>query len=168
MIYHTDRGDMTFEQARIRSVAALLLITSTAGCFTQHPLPGVPAPMMRVVATVTDSGTISMGNAIGPGAVEVEGIVARADETAWSLHLIRVDHRDGRSLPWNRELVTFPRHTLGHATERRLDRTRSWLAAGAITVAAVLAGRFMGVMGGDDSSPGEPVPPEMLRPGGGR
>ena len=144
------------------TVAYLPLLGSVclAACFTQAPLAGpVPAPETRIVAMVTDSGVLAMSNAIGPSATEVEGIVAGADATSWDLRLLRVEYRNGQSVPWNRELVRFPRSALSQATERRFSKGRSWIFAGLLTSTAFLAGRFLGVFGGGDNTDNQPPPP---------
>jgi len=115
----------------------------------QSPLAQpMPAPDTRIVAQVTDTGVLAMSNALGPGAREVEGIVAGADSASWDLRLLRVDYRGGSSVVWNGEPVRFPRSALSQAMERRFSKPRSWILAGAITASALLAARFMGVIGG--------------------
>jgi len=145
------------------TVAHLLALGSVclvAACFTQTPLATpIPAPETRIVAMVTDTGVLAMGNAIGSGATEVEGIVAGADATSWDLRLLRVDYRTGQSVTWNRELVHFPRSTLSQATERRFSRGRSWIVAGLLTSTAFLAARFLGVFGGGENTEKQPPPP---------
>lgn len=139
---------------------ALGLLPLVAACFTQAPIETpVPAHDMRIVAQVTDTGVLAMSNALGPGAREVEGIVAGADATSWDLRLLRVDYRGGNSVLWNRELVRFPRSALSQATERRFSKRRSWIVAGLLASTALLAARFMGVIGGSDGDNKPPPPP---------
>lgn len=141
-------------------LVGLGLLVSTTACYMRVPLETpTPPPSTRVVASVTDSGTVALGNAIGPGAIEVEGLVAKTDAEAWELLLLRVDHRDGRSVVWNREPVTFPHGALANPTERRLDRTRSWVAAGLITAGAIAAASMFRLIGADDFSNPDPIPP---------
>jgi len=104
----------------------------------------VPPPATRIIAEVTDTGTVVMGNAIGPGATEVEGIVAAADASTMKLYVLRVDQRGGISTLWNRELVTFPRNALTNVSEKRLDKKKSWVAAGTIAAVAIIAARAFG------------------------
>jgi len=132
-----------------------------AACYTQRPLTvPVPAVGTQIVASVTDSGVVAMSNALGPGAVEVEGVIAAADASAWELQLVRVDYRGGTSTLWKRELVTFPRSTLATPIEKRRDKGKSWLAAGLITASAPLAARvFAGAIGGGGGSDSPPTPP---------
>jgi hypothetical protein len=150
-------NDMDANDARRFAVVLLPLI---AACYTQGPLTApVPAPETRVVAQVTDSGLVAMSNALGPGAVEVEGVVAAADAAAWSLRVVRVDYRGGTSSVWNGEVVNFPRYLLTNATEKRLNRKKSWLAAGLITAGALLAARLTGAFGLGENPDRPPPPP---------
>jgi hypothetical protein len=143
-----------------RTVAFATLVSFFTACYTQRPIDvSVPAPATRIIAQVTDTGSVAMANTIGAAALEVEGVVAEADAGTWRLHLIRVDHRGGNSSRWNRETVTFPRYALTNVRETRLDRKRSWIvggiAAGAIVALTVLFGSVLSGSTGD----GEPPPP---------
>ena len=148
-------------------VFPLLLIL--AGCYSQRPLERiVPVPATRIIAKVTDSGTVVMGGRIGPGAEEVEGVVASADANVWDLHLLRVDQRGGTSVLWNSELVSFPRYALTSPREKRLDKAKSWAAAGLIAAGAFVAARLFQAAGADEDTGKPPPPPLILIPGGGR
>jgi hypothetical protein len=153
----------------VRPVRGLLptVILLTA-CYTQVPLTTVtPAPATRIIATLTDTGIVEMSNTIGPGAEEVEGIVTEADARAWRLNLVRVDHRGGSSVLWNREPVTFPRYTLKNPTVKQVDKTRSWVAGGLVAVGAILAARLFSNIGADEDPQQPPPPPNIRIPGGG-
>lgn len=141
-------------------MSAAVAALATAACYSHQALnTPVPAPQTRIVAEVTDIGRTALGNAIGVGATEVEGVVVTADSATWILALLRVGYRAGPDAPWNREHVTFPRYALTDARERTLNRRKSWLAAGAITVAALLAARLFGAFGFGGQPDGEPEPP---------
>lgn len=147
----------------VRRIAVILLLLSQQGCYSLQPLgSAVPAPRTRVVATLTDSGTVALGNAIGSGAVELEGVVADADEGAWQLQMLRVTHRDGRTVSWNRESLTVPRNLLIDPNVRRLDRTRSWLAAGVVVGSAILLAVSFSLLDTGEGLDTTPVPPAML------
>lgn len=143
-----------------RGLAALTLSAFLTACYTERPVTApAPAPAMRIVAQVTDTGAVALGGTIGPGAIEIEGLVSEADASAWKLHVVRVAQRNGTSTRWNRELVTFPRYALTNAREKRLDKRRSWMLAGVIT-AVIVAGTLLfgpAITGGD--GPVDPEPP---------
>jgi hypothetical protein len=145
---------------------ALASALAATACYVERPLgTSVPAPDTRVVAQVTDEGTVAMANLIGGGATAVEGVVASADGSSWELSLLKVRNREG-TVTWNRERVIFPRAVLTNARERSLDTTRSWIAAGAVLAGALLAGVLFDVVGGGGDETPDPIPPAMiLRPG---
>lgn len=149
-----------------RSVAlAVLLLTA---CYSLDPLQApAPPPAARIIATLTDTGTVVMANTVGPGASEIEGIVTSADANTWNLNLVRVEHRGGTSVNWNREPVTFPRYALTNPTVKRLDKTRSWMAGALIAAGAFVATRLFGSAGGDEGGGGPPPPPVNRVPAGG-
>jgi hypothetical protein len=150
-------GDMRVTVARLGALGPLFIV---AACYTQLPLETpLPVPEQRIVAQVTDTGVLAMSNALGPGAREVEGIVAGADATAWDLRMLRVDYRGGTSVVWNQELVRFPRSALSQASERRFSKGRSWIMAGVVMSTALLAARFLGVIGGGEDNKPPPPPP---------
>jgi hypothetical protein len=154
---------------RLGTASAVLLGASLlAGCYSRQALhTAAPEPWTRIVATVTDTGAVLVGHAVGAGAVEVEALVSSATADEWLLHLLRVEHRDGRQVTWNRELVTFPRAALASPEVVQLDRTRSWIAAGGIVVGSILLGRAFGLMFGGDEAPRGPTtpPPVEMIPG---
>jgi hypothetical protein len=147
---------MGFQHATARAAALLLCLSA---CYTQHPLGApVPEPGMRIIAQVTDSGTVAMANKIGSGALEVEGVVVAADADVWNLQLLRVDQRGGVSTSWNRELVSFPRYALANSRVKLFSRKRSWMTAGILTASAILAAKLFGAAGADEMPGGTPPP----------
>ena len=142
---------------RMRAGVAAAVVSSTlVACYSQHPLTA-PVPVLgtQIVAELTDSGTVVMGNQLGPGVTEVEGYVAEVDGSSWKLLMTRVEQRGVGSTMWNREPVTFPRSALTHVTERRLDKKRSWLAAGVIATAAIVVARTFGAFSFGGESGGD-------------
>ncbi len=156
---------MSFTHSLCRAATLVLLLTA---CYTRRALTtSTPEPATRIVAQLTDSGVVAMGGAIGSGAYEVEGVVAEADASIWKLHLTRVEQRTGSSINWNGELVSFPRYALANATEKRFDRTRSWMAAGLVTAGAILVVKLFSYIGADEEINPPPPPPAIRVPGGG-
>ncbi|HEX6066609.1 MAG TPA: hypothetical protein VFZ04_20385 [Longimicrobiales bacterium] len=143
-----------------------------AGCYMERPLPDpTPAPSTRVIAQLTDSGTVALSNALGPGALGVEGVVASADAQSWTLQVVRVNHRDGRVIEWNREAVNFPRNLLSQPMVKVLDKKRSWLAAGGIVLGAFILAQTFDLFGSSEDEGEEPPPPASVVPvipGGGK
>jgi hypothetical protein len=140
-------------------------ICVTSACYKEMPLETrPPAPSTRIVAELTDSGTVALAKAIGPGALVVEGVINSADQSSWVLQMLRVDHRDGRSVNWNHELVAFAPNLLTRPTVKVLDRTRSWLAGAGITLGAFILARTFNLFGADDAEEEVPPPPASVIP----
>ena len=130
--------------ARTRLALATCVVALTA-CYNTVPLGfAVPEPEARVIARLTDIGADRMAGAIGVAATEIEGIVESATDSIWRLRLVRVDQRGGVSTVWSRELVSFPRSALTSPTEKRLDKKKSWMAAGAVTIGLFLIQQLLG------------------------
>ena len=143
---------------------ALAVLTAT-GCYMERPLQDpTPAPSTRVIAQLTDSGTVALSNALGPGALGVEGVVTSADAQSWTLQMVRVNHRDGRVIEWNREPVQFPRNLLSQPMVKVLDKKRSWLLAGGIVVGAFVLAQTFDLLGSPDEEGEEPPPPASVVP----
>jgi len=147
------------------SIQFALIVIASSACYDQAPLTTVPTPQTHLIAEVTDTGTVVMANAIGPGALEVEGVVADADQDTWKLSLTRVDHRGGSSVLWNHEVVSFPRFALTNATVKRVDKTRSWLVGALLAGGAILAAKMFTTGGNDDPNGNPPPPPHTRIPG---
>jgi len=153
--------------ARLSLLTALSLMSGA--CYVQRPLQTVPPPpTTRIVAQLTDSGTVTMGNALGPGVLGVEGVISTADQNEWTVQMLRTDLRDGRQIEWNREPVKFPRQAFTNTQVVVIDKTRSWLAGGLIVVGAFLAARAFNLLGASDGEPNEEPPPASLVPLGDR
>ena len=154
-----------------KAILFLLAAMAASGCYMERPLEvPVPAPSTRVLAELTDSGTVALSNALGAGALGVEGVIATADAQNWTLQMVRVNHRDGRTIEWNREPVTFPRSTLTRPMVKVLDKRRSWLAAGGIVIGAFILAQTFDLLGSSEDEGEEPPPPASVVPipGGGR
>lgn len=146
----------------VRFAAALLSTTVLAACYTQAPLSEFPPPVStRMIAQVTDSGVVAMANAIGPSAVEVEGVVQGYANDTLTMQMLRVDHRGGSSVSWSRESVPFPRYALRSPTENRLDRKKSWMAAGGVVIVAFAASKAFTALGAD-SPPDDGTNPQQI------
>jgi hypothetical protein len=141
-----------------RAITAVLAVgMSVTACYTQHPLT-TPVPVLgtQIVAELTDTGTVVMANQLGPGVTEIEGFVAEVNGTGWKLLMTRVEQRGVGSTYWSREPVTFPRSALTRVTQRQLDKKRSWVTAGLIAAAAIVAARSFGGFGFGGEGPGDP------------
>lgn len=127
-------------------------------CYTSRQLgSAVPPNETRIAARLTEHASLGMAPLIGLNAVGVEGIVARTGANEWELQLLSVEQRNGQSVAWNRERVTFPAASLIAVRERKLHTGRTIAFAGGIAAAAILVAKAIGLSGilagGDDGSP---------------
>jgi hypothetical protein len=148
-----------------RSILRCSLVVTTlsvvlVGCYSQVSIgTTVPEREAHIVAQLTDLGSERMAQQIGPAATEIEGIIAEATDSTWQVRLVRVDQRGGFSVPWNRELVTFPRSALTTVSQKRLDKTRSWIVAGGVTIGVLLIQKALGLFISDAAGKGPTEPP---------
>jgi hypothetical protein len=144
-------------------ISMTAVAVSICGCYSQIPITSFPPPpATHIVADVTDSGVVEMGKAIGPSAQSVEGIVQSASRDTVTLSMLRVDHRVGADVRWNRELVSFPSSALANSVESRFDRNRTVLAAAGIVMGAFLAARAFQSLGADSPVDQTPNPAAIL------
>lgn len=138
------RAESHCATARAFLLASLLL----TACYSSRPLASsVPEPDTRIVARLTEKGSAELAPRIGLDAVEVEGVVGEIGENGWEVGLLRVEHKGGRGVFWNREVVVFPEEALASVRVRRLNTTRTALFAGVVTAAVIVVGRAFGTGG---------------------
>lgn len=120
-----------------------LVVTAAAvlsmGCHHTAPITAVPAVGARVTVTLTPDGSGALARELGPNVSVAEGRVQATRGDTIVLTLIRTEQSNGIDNLWQGQPVAVPRSAVAAMTERRLDRKRSWLAAGAIVGLAVLA-----------------------------
>lgn len=134
MIATFDRGSrrrVRARQARATFAAALLLPSAT-GCYVSRPIyNGEPLPGTEVSLGLTDRGRVALADRLGPGALDVSGRLASATDSAYVVDVTRVAYIDGgRVAKWNGEAVSVAKNDVSRVAERRLSKSRSWLAAG--------------------------------------
>lgn len=130
-----------------------------AGCYSVRPVAGTELqPGTRVVATLTPEGAEQVAAQVGPRVVGFEAAVGSAAGEQWEMFVYTLVKRDSTEETWNGERVMVPRAALASVSEKRLDRTRSYLAAGIITVGALLLARGFqtGFFSGGGDGPPEP------------
>ncbi len=141
--------------------SAMLLLLPQAGCYNIHPVTTPEAAVgARVVATLTDAGSVGIASQVGPRVVEVEGVIQQMTADTLQLGVVRtIDRSDMESL-WNGEMVRIPVAGIGSLRERQLSTRKSVMAAALIVAGALLlAAAASGVGVFDGGGPPTPVPP---------
>lgn len=154
-----------FSGSARRTVAAVTALAtvgvSVGGCYRYTPIDGAAPPAGGDVRVqLTDAGAVQLAPLIGNRIESVDGRVSAVADTAVVLEVRMTTDRLGSEVPWNGEVVTFPRSTIARLEARSFDRKRSWLVGGLTTAAALavglafgLEGNGGGVRGGPSGSP---------------
>jgi hypothetical protein len=134
MIATIDR--ISHRRVRARQVratlAAALLLPSATGCYVSRPIwNGQPVPGTEISLGLTDRGRVALSDRLGPGALTVSGRLASATDSLYVVDVTRVAYIDGgRVAKWNGESVNIAKNDVSGIAERRLSKSRSWVAAG--------------------------------------
>lgn len=116
-----------------------MLMVGTSGCYELEPLHGAsPTPGTRVALEVNDSGRVALGGSLGPSIDRVEGRLIEHDKDGYLLSVTSVSLLKGGGVQtWSGEHVAVKPEFVSGVSERRLDKVRTALFAGAITGAVV-------------------------------
>lgn len=141
------------------AVAAVLLLPQVIGCYQYVPVTAAtPAAGQDVTIDISDRGRVALATQLGPGARRVHGRIIQAADTAYVLGLSGVEYLGVPALAkWSGEVVSVSRDYVTDVRERRLSRSRSWLAAGLVVVLAAAVSTIaivgFGSEGGDNRTP---------------
>ena len=128
---------------------------------------GVPLVAERVQFVLNYQGRVSLANKLGPAVDKVEGTVVQVSEDAYDISVIGITQVGGSSALWNGERVSVAKDLVSTYAIRRLNRARTTLLVGGVTVAALafILGRSL-LLGGGGVEPTptpEPGPPSAVR-----
>lgn len=143
------------------------VVPAVLGCFTYAPLDTSSTVRAgeHVAVEVTDRGRAELSDRLGSGILRIEGTLTRADTQEMVMNVWRVASLDGVTAQWSGESVRFRREFASRVQTRTLNRTRTYLAAGAAVVGMVLFTKAFGLdglfIGGND--PGDDIPPTSSR-----
>jgi hypothetical protein len=132
-----------------------------SGCYTYAPVDTAASPPVgtRLAFEVTDLGRVALSDRLGSGVRRIEGTLIANDSAQYVMNVWRVAQLNGEISPWSGERVGIEHRLVGGILERRISRSRTYLAAGVATAAIVLFANSQGLIGSADSdSPEEPGP----------
>ena len=131
-----------------------------AGCYASMPLQGAPQSGATVVLDLNDRGRVALGGLIGPSAKTVEGQVASATDSSYSLHVSSVSYLNGQSNRWSGEPLTVPTSLVSQAKQRTFSQGRTMLLGAAAVAALALLIKSTNLIGNSSGgSGGNPPPP---------
>lgn len=128
-----------------------LPVVALASCYRLSPIDGGSPPVgVEVNLALTDEGSVRLAPLIGPRIDALEGVVASASDTAIELAVRAVVAQNGRTMAWSQERLVVPRSAVSSIRGRRLDRKRTWIAAGLTIAGALALGEAFGLGTGFD------------------
>jgi hypothetical protein len=101
------------------------------------PVSRTPATGTTLVLDLNDRGRVVLGDQIGPSATKVEGEVASASDSVYSLRVSSVSYLNGQSNRWSGEPLAVPTNLVSQVKQRTFSRSRT--ASLAVAAAAALA-----------------------------
>ena len=140
--------------------SAMLLLLPQAGCYNVQPVATPDAAVgARVVATLTDAGSVGIASQVGPRVMEVEGVIQQVTADTLQLGVVRTIDRSEIESLWNGETVRIPMSGIGSLRERQLSTRKSVVAAALVVVGALLLAMAASGIGVFDDGGGGPAPP---------
>jgi hypothetical protein len=145
-----------------RALPALVLgsVPYLAGCYASMPVQGTPVAGATVVLDLNDRGRVVLGDQIGPSATKVEGEVASASDSLYSLRVNSVSYLNGQSNRWSGEPLSVPVNLISQTTQRSFSRGRTTLlgvATAAALAVLITSTNLIGNASGGEK--GNPPPP---------
>lgn len=139
--------------------AGLLLLPGATGCYTYVPVwTGSPADGAQLEVGLADRGRVALAPQLGAGANRLRGRLVQHSDSQLVLAVSSVKYIDAPArAKWTGEEITITRDYTSGIAERRLSRTRSWIAAG-LAVAALAAISTIAITGfGTDGGNNRPT-----------
>lgn len=139
---------------RIASFAVVLL----CACYVTTPVPSAPAPEpgTKLHVELTDAGSASLAQYLGPNVNYVDGRLLGQSDTAMSLSVSGLTLRSGAEQYWKGENVSLPHSAIATIQEKKVSWWRSTLLAGGIIAGLTSIGLIAGSSSG---SQGRVTPP---------
>lgn len=144
------------------------VVPAALGCFQYSPLDtstGVQAGE-HVAVEITDRGRAELSDRLGSGVLRLEGTLTRTDSVELVMNVWRVAQVSGPPSRWSGESIRLRREYASRVQARTLNRTRTFVVAGAVAVGLVVFTRQFELFGfsvGGSNPPGEPPPPISSR-----
>ena len=144
-----------FRRPIAASLGALLLVTSTAGCYEYAPLGRRdPAAATRVDVLLNERGRADFVNRLGPDVLSLEGTLVSRTDSAMTVRVLEVTYINRSTSQWSGEEVVIAENQLRDVRAKRLSKLRTGLMSGLLFILT----RSITTGGGNDNSPNTPPP----------
>lgn len=132
-------------------MALLITMVQLAACLEYVPMEFEAVPDgADVTLGISDPQDPALLDTVGGGAEQVVGTIVRRSDSDIALYVSNVTYTDIRTpVQWpDREPVSIPLRLIDSVEERRLDRTRTWVAAGLAVLGVAIAYTVVAIEGG--------------------
>lgn len=152
----------------LKRCATLVVLALLQGCFSYAPLEtGVPPVGENIEFEINDRGRFELNDRLGRGVSKIEGRLTGTTEDQYLVNVASVSFLSGEKNRWSGESMRLTKAHVDRAAIRKLDKRRSWIAAGLV---AASVGLFIATRGllvdffGETERPPTTEPPSSLRP----
>lgn len=132
-------------------VPLLIAVVHFTGCLQYVPMEYESVPVgADVTVAINDPRDPALFDSVGGGAEQVVGTIVRRSDSEIALAVSTVTYTGLRTpVQWpERDPVSVPRNLVESVQERRLDRTRTWAAAGLAVLGVAIAYTVVAIEGG--------------------
>ena len=139
---------------RVAPFALVLL----CACYVTTPVPSAPAPApgTKLHVQLTDGGSASLAQYLGPNVDYVDGRLLGESDTTMSLSVSGLTFRSGQEQYWKGENVSLPHSAIATIQQKRVSWWRSGLLAGGIIAGLTSIGLVAGASSGGPRTHGPP------------
>jgi len=121
----------------ITTVASIGLLTTS--CYNLQPVSvAVPEPGTRIAFAINDVGRVALGGSMGPELRRVEGSFQSKEGDDYIVDVSGVELLQGGFQTWAGESVRIKSSYVSAVYEKKFSKSKTALAVGGMTVAAVL------------------------------
>jgi len=132
----------------MRVIIVLIGAVLTSGCYAYLPRTQAGLePGIRVSASLSDSGMLTLERYVGPNVAAVEGRVLRASDSEFSLAVLNVRQVNGVEAGWRGEQLTVSRGLVTRLEERKFSIGRTLMFTGALTIGSIVMTRMFEGLG---------------------
>lgn len=155
---HLILNRFAMRRAMMRGFTMFSACVASTACTTFAPVPVTGAlPGQEVRVRLTPHGMIELGQLLGGGAVELNGRVISATDSALTMSVVQVTRLTGVGETWNGERATIALTDVSAVERPRPAVARSVLGAGIFVAGIYFIGRSFGrgnVTGSHDTGGG--------------
>lgn len=145
----------------LRSIGVGAIVLMASGCYRYVPVQASPEPGRVVRANVTQAGAEALAPRLGPGVLELDGLLLGQEDQELAILVETYMTRQQGALSGNNEAIRLPWAQIAGVSEKRLDLARSTLfgaaLVGGVVAAIAVFGQDERVLEPDDpEDPGSP------------